>query len=278
MKKILKTVFSVADRIDRDEIFVYAAQSSFYIIIAAIPFLMLFIETLKFFLPITEAEAVLMMKAFVPPMLGRFVEVIASELFSRSATVLSVTGIAAVWSASRGIAAIERGMKKVYKTEPSKNIIVGVGFSILHTFIFIIALVATLLLMVFGGTILGFLTRWIPWIGEIAGTVDGFTNITYFIMMFAIFTFIYRLSAGRGVRLRDQVWGALFSTMGWFLFSFFFSIYIENFSNHSYIYGSLAMIVIFMLWLYFCMIILLLGAEVNVYVKNRAEKRKGSVK
>ena len=47
------------------------------------------------------------------------------------------------------------------------------------------------------------------------------------------------------------------------LFSYFFSLYIEYFPTASYIYGSLATVVLFMLWLYFCMIILLIGAEAN---------------
>ena len=60
--------------------------------------------------------------------------------------------------------------------------------------------------------------------------------------------------------------GALFTGAGWILFSYIFSVYINNFSNYSRIYGSLTAIVLLMLWLYSCMTILLYGAEVNMEI------------
>ena len=52
------------------------------------------------------------------------------------------------------------------------------------------------------------------------------------------------------------------------IFSFVFSIYIDNFSNFSYMYGSLTAIVLAMLWLYICMQIVLIGAEINVFLND----------
>ncbi len=267
-KKAYRLVKSAIERIFEDEIFVYSAQGSFYIIIASIPFLMVFMEILKFFIPITRHEAVGLIGRFVPSGLKTFVELIIEELFSKSATVLSITGITAVWSASRGMAAVERGVQKVYKTKKDRNLFAGVAISVLYTLLFVGALIATLLLMVFGGTIFGFLKVHIPWLAA----VGKIKNMMYFFLMFAFFTAMYKVFAGRATKLGDHVAGALFATMGWLLFSSVFSIYVENFANYSYIYGSLAMIVIMMIWLYSCMVILLLGAEINVWIKNKGLK------
>ena len=57
--------------------------------------------------------------------------------------------------------------------------------------------------------------------------------------------------------------GALLSAAGWILFSYLYSIYTRFFPRSSHLYGSMATLVILMLWLYFCMIIFLCGAEVN---------------
>ena len=59
--------------------------------------------------------------------------------------------------------------------------------------------------------------------------------------------------------------GAAFGAGGWVLFSYFFSLFVENFSNFS-IYGSLATLVILMFWLFFCMYILFLGGEVSMWL------------
>ena len=66
----------------------------------------------------------------------------------------------------------------------------------------------------------------------------------------------------------QQLPGAIFAAVCWLLFSFGFSLYFSNFSNFSYMYGSLAAIVLLMFWLYFCICILFIGAEINDFLKS----------
>lgn len=269
LKKMYKTIATIFERITADEIFMYAAQGSFYIITASIPFMMLFLALLKFIVPITEQEAIAMVKSIVPGVLQTPVETVISELFSKSTAIISITGITAVWSSSRGIAAVERGVKKVYKAAEKKNFFVGVAFSVFYTLLFLMAILITLLLMVFGGTIYTFASERIGWIMKIENILGEVQEIMYFVGLSVFFTFAYRVFAGKGAKFKDQIWGAMFTTFGWFAFSYIFSIYVENFANYSYVYGSLTVLVLMMLWLYSCMIILLLGAEVNVYINER---------
>lgn len=269
LKKMYKTIAVIFERITADEIFMYAAQGSFYIITASIPFMMLFLALLKFIVPITEQEAIAMVKSIVPGVLQPPVETVISELFSKSTAIISITGITAVWSSSRGIAAVERGVKKVYKAAEKKNFFVGVAFSVFYTLLFLMAILITLLLMVFGGTIYTFASERIGWIMKIENILGEVQEIMYFVGLSVFFTFAYRVFAGKGAKFKDQIWGAMFTTFGWFAFSYIFSIYVENFANYSYVYGSLTVLVLMMLWLYSCMIILLLGAEVNVYINER---------
>ena len=62
--------------------------------------------------------------------------------------------------------------------------------------------------------------------------------------------------------------GAIITAGGWLLFSYLFSYYIDNMGNYSYTYGSLAALAICMLWLYFCMYILFIGAEINMILSH----------
>ncbi len=268
-KKIYRTALQTVNRINKDEIFVYAAQASFYIITASIPFMMLFLALLKFFIPISEKEAIESVIPFIPTMLQAPVETIISELFAKATAIISITSITAIWSASRGVAAVERGVKKVYKTQPSPNVIKGISFSILYTVLFMIVLLATLLLVVFGGIIYTLLNKHFTWLIALDRVMGGFREVMYFFGMIMFFSFVYKVFAGKGAKFKDQICGAIFTTAGWFLFSFFFSLYVENFANFSYVYGSLTVLVLMMLWLYSCMIILLLGAELNIYIGNR---------
>ena len=70
-------------------------------------------------------------------------------------------------------------------------------------------------------------------------------------------------------RQREQLPGAVCATAGWMGFSLAFSLYFSRIvgKNYSYMYGSLAAIVLLLLWLYACMCILFFGAEIN-YIWN----------
>jgi len=63
--------------------------------------------------------------------------------------------------------------------------------------------------------------------------------------------------------LKHQLPGAIFTAFGWTFASFLISVYMDIFKGFSNMYGSLTTIVLIMLWLYFCMYIMLLGGELN---------------
>jgi membrane protein len=75
----------------------------------------------------------------------------------------------------------------------------------------------------------------------------------------------------RKSKVRYEMPGAIFSTIVWLVYSWAFSFYISNYANYSVTYGSLATIVIFILWLYGTMNIVFVGAEINVVLRKFAE-------
>ena len=66
---------------------------------------------------------------------------------------------------------------------------------------------------------------------------------------------------------REQIPGAVFSAVGWSIFSWVFSYYV-TYGNSYGIYGSLSIIIIVLLWMYFCMYIILIGAYLNQYFES----------
>ena len=69
-------------------------------------------------------------------------------------------------------------------------------------------------------------------------------------------------------RVKSQMPGAAFASVAWLAISRLVLVYVDIFPNISIMYGSLAGIVIAMLWLYFCMYFLLLGAMVNYFLSK----------
>ena len=85
---------------------------------------------------------------------------------------------------------------------------------------------------------------------------------------FSVSSKVWNVKFLREIKIKRQFPGALFSAVGWTGFSFFFSLYFKYSSRLSEIYGSLTTIVCVMLWLYVCMYIFLMGAEINLYVEQ----------
>ena len=67
--------------------------------------------------------------------------------------------------------------------------------------------------------------------------------------------------------------GGILASIGWLVFSDIYSIYVENFSSYSNIYGSVYAVAIAMLWLYCCLSILLYGGALNKYLMEGKENR-----
>lgn len=255
--------------VGEDLISVYAAQASFYIIIASVPFLMLLIALLQFFLPVDFDKLMTLLNTFLPASMRGIAYRALSELFVKSSSVLSLSAIAALWTASKGSAAVARGVRHVYHSSDERGFIQNILWSGLYTLIFIALLLLSLIILVFGPTIIEFLSIHFVWLHSVFGLFERLRAIVFLVVLCLFFAFVYRSLSGRKIPFSKQLPGAVFSAIGWTIFSLGYSIYIENFSNYSYIYGSLAAIVLMMLWLYFCMIIFLFGAEINVYLNKK---------
>ncbi len=271
MKKFIRKTVLLVRRCFADEITVYSAQASFYIIISVFPFVMLLMSLVGFIVPISSETVVDWINTICPDAIKPTVIALANELFEKSISIISVTALTAMWSASRGIAALERGVKRVYKTKKGSNFIIDGLMSILYTFMFMALVFVTLILQVFGNLIGELMYKYIHFSLTDTILIKG---IFSFCLMTLVFQSMYYFFNKRQTRFNKNLVGAAFSSIGWMIFSNIYSIYIENIANYSYIYGSLTAIVLLMLWLYFCVIIFLIGAEINklVYQRHKIER------
>jgi membrane protein len=171
----------------------------------------------------------------------------------------------AIWSASKGILALIQGFSNINHVQENRNYFLLRLIASCYTIAFVLVIVLTLTLMVFGNSLLGFINVHVPLLFDAASWLIS-TRILYIpVIMTMIFLFIYRLVPNGRKALLSYLPGAIFSSVGWLGFSYLFSYYVDHFANRSYSYGSLAVIVFLMLWLYICMYIIFIGAEINNY-------------
>lgn len=266
----------LGDKYSDDEMSVYAAQASFFTILAAFPFLMLLLSLIQLIPVVSESDLLAVVVQLVPDTLDALVVRIIDGIYSDSPmTILSVTAVTALWSASRGMLSIERGLNRVHGITTRRSYLLRRLVCSVYTVGFSIMCVICLVLLVFGDVLQKQFTRLIPAMERIRFLILPARGLATLAVLFVFFLAIYTVLPHRAIRVRSQIPGALFASVGWALFSIVFSIYFRYFSNYTVMYGSLTAVILFMLWLYFCICILFLGAEINWYLeyfRKRAEK------
>lgn len=273
-----KTAVSI---IFNDNITLYSAQAAFFIIISTIPFIILLLSLAKYLIDVDSIINII--RARINGELGKIAENLLNEVTQKAGiSLVSLTALSTIWASSRGVNSVLRGVTEVYGIRVRENFLYDIFRSLVYTLCFILIIIATLVAFVFGRSIVYALKDTVPLLYIIFDMVDTYSQVAFFIVLTLFFALIYNTSSKKGRRTSReeykvlsenfpcsfwrQIPGAAFSATGWVLFSYIFSLYIRYFPNISYIYGSIATVVFLMLWLYACMIILLLGAEVNKFI------------
>lgn len=260
---IKKQALWFMDRVTRDRLDSSAAHSAFFLITSFLPFLaflLTLMQRVHFSSGVTMIEAALdlLPEAFSAALR----EIIPSPI--ESSGVLPVAVIAAVWSSSMGMVAVIKALDHIYEVEQPRNYILLRAMAVVYVVLLAVVLIAAAVLLVFGSTIYKAIQdRW----PVVAALLINFKSLVSFVMLLMFFTLLYSFVPRRRVKLRNNLLGAVFGAGGWVLFSYFFSLFVENFSNFS-IYGSLATLVIMMFWPFSCMYILFLGGEVSMWLET----------
>ena len=261
----------VYDKFAEDEMTVYAAQVSFFIILSVVPFIMLLLTAVQMIPSISNARFMELIVGLVPVDYKSLAFRVVNDLSLKSpATMISVTAVTALWSAGRGMFSVARGLNRVNGHGEKRWYVINRLICSGYTIVFILVCILSLGLLVFGNMIQAFMVSRFPIIADVTTHIINFRALWALMILIIFFLGIYTFVPDKRRKLRDQLPGAVFSTVGWMAFSFAFSLYFSHIvgKNYSYMYGSLTAIVLLLLWLYFCMCILFFGAEINYFWKE----------
>ena len=269
MKKIRQLIFSIARRFSEDNVTVYGAQASFFLMVSLGPFSIALAAMIQFFLPGNQWETLQAVLEYVPEQVSQVARIGINEIFTSSApSIISISIILAIWSASKGVLSLERCMHAIYRYDERHNYLFVRLRSMFYTLVLLIAIVFALAFLVFGNTIQAILAKHFPVFARLSVLIVALRALISICILIFAFSAIYEVLTGKKRRFTDVLPGVLFATIGWVLFSVIYAYYIANFSNYTVIYGALGAFTLFMLWMYFCILILLIGAEINVFLEN----------
>ena len=103
--KLYLIIRDFSAKMKKKDISTYAASTAFFFFLSVVPMLIM-ICTIIPYTPLTEENLVELVTDFLPDQIDPLAESLISEVYDKSACILSVALIATVWSAAKGVMAL----------------------------------------------------------------------------------------------------------------------------------------------------------------------------
>lgn len=249
--------------IKEKQIPLHAAYAGYFIILSLFPALLLILSILRY-TGLQVENLIDLIGDFLPAALMDAAENLVYSTYQNSTgAVVGLSAVTALWSASRGIYGLLRGLNAIYDVAEDRGYIYTRGISLVYTFAFFLVMLLTLVLHVFGSSIINMLTMVDNAVLIFLIDLIDFRFFLLLILQSLIFTAMFMVLPNKRNSFMDSLPGGVLSSIGWLVFSDIYSIYVENFSNYSNIYGSVYAVALSMLWLYCCISIVFYGGILN---------------
>lgn len=274
MRRFVKAIKYFLRKVSASRVNAYSAQTAYFMFLSLIPLIMMLFSLLQLFGDAGETLTDTISK-ILPGILGEFINEYVIEIITdgRLAPTI-ISAILLLWSSSRGVFSIIGGLNSVYEIKETRKYLWVRFLSVLYTLAFIIIVCGVLLIIVFGDTLIELSNSFFPNLKGLVYIISSLRFIIGFIILVLFFSIVYKSLPSRKMKFIDQIPGAVIAGAGWVSFSILFSFYVDNFSNYANVYGSLTAIIVLMLWLYTCMYIMFIGAEINFILSSKVNEEK----
>lgn len=264
-KRLLFIGYDFGKQMSRKNISAFAASTAFFLFLSLIPALMLLCAIIPY-TPLTEANLMSAAREISPDAMNGLLTSIIADVYDKSIGIISVTAIATLWSAGKGVLGLMRGLNAVNDVEEDRNYLVLRMVASLYTVLMLIAILLSLLIMVFGNSLIRLIEGVIPQISYLFDLLMHFRSLFVWAVLTIVIALIYTYVPGARMGFKMQLPGAVFAAVAWSVMTWVFSVYVDVFNGFN-TYGNLTTIIILMLWLYAAMYIILVGAYMNRYFK-----------
>ncbi len=247
--------------IKEKQINAFAAHTAFFILLSLIPMLIA-ICSLVTYTPVSQETLSHIITSLTPNSMDKMAENIISEVYDKSIGSLTISLAIVLWSAGKGVMAMKQGLNAINGVEEKRNFFIQRAIAALYALVFLASVVLVMLTVVINERFAEVLLRYLP---QLKYPINFFMNFRFpvlLVLMIFAFVALYALLPNKKLKFREQVLGAVFASLTCSIFSWGFSIYIDIMSLEN-IYGSLSSAVFFMLWLYFGVYIIMIGACIN---------------
>ncbi|WP_239083501.1 YihY/virulence factor BrkB family protein [Asanoa ishikariensis] len=263
-----------------DSITVWAAALTYYGVLSIFPGLLLIVTCLRLFGPDTVQSVTDNVTDIAPGAVASILRGAAESLQQgqqgTAGLIAVVSLLAALWSASGYIGVFMKASNVIYDVPEGRPVWKTVPIRIGLTVLTGVLLTLSALMVVFTGRLADQLGQGLG-IGSAAVTVWNIAKWPVLVLIISLlFALLYWASPNAkhgGFRWVSP--GGVLAVVIWLLASGAFAFYIGNFGSYNKTYGSLAAVIVFLIWLWISNIAILLGAEFDAELQRSRAIRAG---
>ena len=269
---LIGIMWSVIDRIGRDNVTMVAAGVAFYALLAIFPALAAVVSLYGLVSDPSEVSRQIGALAYLlPPEALKLITDGLQSFVSKSNSqfnIALVTGLVlAVWSARAGMTAVMTGLNIAYEEVERRSLLV---LNVTALFMTLAAVVLSMTIVFAIGVIPAAvsLLSLPPKLATVIGLVRWPILALVILVGFAV---LYRFApCRRDAHWQWITWGSSIATAFWISGSVLFSYYVGHFGSYDATYGSLGAVVVLLLWLWVAALFFLMGAEIDAELHARA--------
>lgn len=251
-----------------DDMNTHAAALTYRILLAIFPFLIFMLTLLSAF----------GMEDFFDALLDEARSAVSADLYSQIENILTQVQsganggllsfglVLAIWSAAGGVRSVMHALNVAYDVEEERGLLKKYLSSVLFTVGLAAIFLAALALMFMGPQTMEWMADQIG-LGTLVVTLWTWLRIPVAILLMILaIALIYYFFPNVDQPFVIVSPGSVVAVIGWVVGTLGFSFYISNFADYNATYGSLAGVIILLLYFFISSAVLLVGAEINAVI------------
>ncbi|MHB8530692.1 MAG: YihY/virulence factor BrkB family protein [Caulobacteraceae bacterium] len=247
-----------------------AGGVTYYLLLATFPALAAFVSVYGLFSNVGTVESQLEKLALVFPrdaldLIAKQMIRLATQRHDTLSAAFAISTLVSIWSANAGMKSLFDGINIAYDERERRDYFKRTLITYAATLATVLFIATSALVVVAAPVLFGHLgvgragVWWIP-----------FRWVVLWLVAAVVFTMLYRFAPSRSpARWRWIAPGGAVVALFWMAGSMGFSWYINNFTHFGVTYGSLGAMIGFMLWVWFSVTLILLGAELNAETEHQ---------
>lgn len=251
---------------------IQSAALAFYLLFSIFPFL-IFLSSLLGLLSL-DVNAILQgLSQLVPAEVVSIVESYLYYVAQNASVQLLLLGLFfSIYFPMRATNVLMRGVRTAYRLGPPLSPMVHVLKTLLYTFLLLATIAFTLTLMTIGDRVLTFAVTTFHLPVQVAQLWVGLRFPLLALVMYTAIHTLYAMSQNKRLPFGAIAPGAVMALLAWMGLSWLYAYYVDNLANYAQLYGSIATMIVLMVWLQLSATVLLLGAEWNGALQGFHEK------